>query len=363
MGLPKNERHCLKHLLRLIPFVLMLPAVASASSVWKGDFEPGNLSQWTGAQRVSDNRLSVVTSPVREGRYALKATVRQGDRPIKASGNRNEIFYLTREAANSEYSYKWSTLFPTSFPRSAKWQVFAQWHHEGCCGSPPLEFYIVNDELRMRAGGTSGKVLWKAPLQREKWNDFVLRVKWSSDPNTGFVELYHNGKLVVSRTKVATQYKGERNYLKIGLYRDASISAEGVVFHDGFTMATRLEDVMSSGKALIAEEAQPAAGQTPVDVVNAPTTEAGPELTASTPIEDVGPIVEPPDDVTDVALSEQVMLDENGQAASGCGASATGGAPLLAALGLLGMFALMGRRRQQALARAHARRTPARRER
>jgi uncharacterized protein (TIGR03382 family) len=343
----------------------MLPAVASASSVWKGDFEPGNLSQWSGSQQVNSSRLSVVTSPVREGRYALKTTVRQGDRPIKASGNRNELFYLSREANNSEYSYKWSTLFPKSFPRSSKWQVFAQWHHEGCCGSPPLEFYIVSDELRMRVGGTNGKVLWKAPLQRDKWNDFVLRVKWSHDPNTGFVELYHNGKLVVSRTKVATQYKGERNYLKLGLYRDASISAEGVVFHDGFTMATRLEDVMSSGKALIAEDSPPSTEQTPVDVADLPAAEAGPapELADAdiTPVEDVGPIVEPPDDATDIALSEQVVLDEQGQAASGCGASATGGAPLLAAIGLLAMFALMGRRRQQALARAQAPRTPARR--
>jgi hypothetical protein len=349
----------------------MLPAVASASSVWKGDFEPGNLSQWSGSQSVSSSRLSVVSSPVREGRYALKTTVRKGDNPIKASGNRNEIFYLTREAANTEYSYKWSSLFPKSFPRSARWQVFAQWHHEGCCGSPPLEFYIVNDELRMRAGGNNGKVLWKAPLQREKWNDFVLRVKWSSDPKSGFVELYHNGKLVVSRTKVATQYKGERNYLKIGLYRDASISAEGVVFHDGFTMATRLEDVMSSGQALTAEAPAeaPAAEQTPVAVVTPPATEAAPapapapepDLEATTPVEDQGPIVEPPDDVTDIALSEQVVLDEAGQQASGCGASATGGAPLLAALGALGLFALLGQRRQQALARARAPRAPSQR--
>lgn len=351
----------MKDLLRLIPFVLLLPTLASASSVWKGDFEPGNLSQWTGAQSVSSNRLSLVTSPVREGRYALKTTVRQGDRPIKASGNRNEIFYLTREAANSEYSYKWSTLFPKSFPRSARWQVFAQWHHEGCCGSPPLEFYIVNDELRMRAGGTSGKVLWKSPLQREKWNDFVLRVKWSSDPNTGFVELYHNGKLVVPRRKVATQYKGERNYLKLGLYRDASISAEGVVFHDGFTMATRLEDVMSSGQALTADAPLPSAEQTPVAVVDPSEAAPEPELVASTPVEDQGPIVEPPDDATDIALSEQVALDEQGEVATGCGASATGGAPLLAAMGALGLFTLFGRRRQQALARARAPRAPARR--
>ncbi|HEX8438382.1 polysaccharide lyase, partial [Archangium sp.] len=234
----------MKRLLKLAPFALLLPTLASASVVWKGDFETGNRSQWDGEQTVSSSRLQVVSSPVREGRYALKTIVRQGDDPINASGNRNELVYLGREASGSEYFYKWSTLFPSSFPRSSKWQIFIQWHHDGNGGSPPLEFYIVDDEMRLRAGGSSGKIVWRAPLQREQWNDFVLHVKWSADPRVGFLEMYRGGKLVLPLTKVATQFSGQRNYLKLGLYRDESISPEGVVFHDGFTMATKLEDVM-----------------------------------------------------------------------------------------------------------------------
>ncbi|MGZ3461486.1 MAG: polysaccharide lyase, partial [Archangium sp.] len=176
----------MKRLLRLAPFALLLPTVASASVVWKGDFETGNTSQWTRAQTVSSDRLLVVDSPVREGRYALKVTVHQGDDPINGSGNRNELVYMDHAEPGSEYFYKWSTLFPASFPSSPKWALFTQWHHDGEGGSPPLEFYVVNDEMRLRLQGDDNHIVWRAPLQREHWNDFVLHVKWSSDPNEGF---------------------------------------------------------------------------------------------------------------------------------------------------------------------------------
>ena len=83
-----------------------------------------------------------------------------------------------------------------------------------------------------------------APLQRGVWNDFVVHVKWSANPSVGFVELYHNGQQVVPPTPMATLYPGQGVYVKQGLYRNASIAPQGVVFHDGFTVATDLADVL-----------------------------------------------------------------------------------------------------------------------
>src|SRR5690606_22215841 len=103
----------LKHFLHI---ALLVPTIASASTVWKGDFETGNLSQWSRSQSVASDRLQVVSDVVREGSYALKATVHQGDNPIQASGNRNELLYLTHEDPGTEYFYKWSTLFPEDYP-------------------------------------------------------------------------------------------------------------------------------------------------------------------------------------------------------------------------------------------------------
>ncbi|QDE80919.1 heparin lyase I family protein [Myxococcus xanthus] len=345
-------------LLRLAALVSLIPSFASADVVWKGDFETGNTSQWTRSQSVSNSRLQVVTDVVREGRYALKATVRQGDDPINASGNRNELLYISQEKADSTWYYKWSTLFPTNYPLDDSWQVFAQWHQEGCCGSPPLEFYVRGEEMHMRVGGVKGKVLWTAPLKRGDWSDFVLQVKWSPNAKTGFVQLWHNNEVVVPKTYVATQFGKEMNYLKLGLYRDDAIRPEASVYHDGFTMASTLEEVMPP---------TPEPAPAPPAPVPEPTIPAPEQPGEDAPSEELpdGPIVRTPDTQPQtrwgVTTPEDILSGESplgSDGARGCNASGggTAGVPITAAVGLLSFAALFARRRKPAQARAHAKR-------
>ncbi len=257
-----------------------VPGAAGAGVVWRGDFESGTLSQYTGKQWVSADRLQVVESPVAQGRYALKATVRQGDDPINASGNRNELVFQGREAEGSEYYYRWQVMFPPDFPSEKTWQLFTQWHHDGCCGSPPVEFFVYGEEIRLRL--TSSVTPWRTKLVRGAWQDFIFRVKWSPDPAVGFVELRHNGQLVLPKQSLATMYAGQGLYLKLGLYRNDTIQQVGVVYHDGFTQGTRLEDVLPPAPPPVPDAGTPApvpdAG-TPAppepDAGTAPTPDAG----------------------------------------------------------------------------------------
>jgi uncharacterized protein (TIGR03382 family) len=337
--------------------------LASADVAWKGDFETGNISQWTRSQAVANSRLQVVSDVVREGRYALKAIVRQGDDPIGASGNRNELLYISQEKTGSTWFYKWSTMFPKSYPSADGWQVFAQWHQEGCCGSPPLEFFVRGEEMNMRVGGATGPVLWQAPLNRGAWHDFVLEVKWSSNKKVGYVQMWHNGKLAVPKTFAATQYGSEFNYLKLGLYRDDAISPEAFVYHDGFTMASKLVDVMPPAPAPTPEPTP----ETP-PVVTLPAPSPAPETPAEE--EPEAPVVQTPTPGTQQPGLGALPGDDLGSgspadgsrvpgtAPQGCGASATGtgGVPIVAAAGLLAAFAMLGRRRKHAHAAARSRR-------
>ncbi|KFE62755.1 heparin lyase I family protein [Hyalangium minutum] len=216
-------------------------AAPPSTEVWRGDFETGNLSQWSSTQMVSADRLQLVTSPLRQGSYALKATVKQGDNPIGASGNRNEMVRLTYEPENSEYYYRWSTMFAADFPSPATWQLFTQWHHTGSSGSPPVEFAVNNGNIILYCSSTE---VWRTPLVRSTWNDFVFHVKWSPNASAGFVELYHQGQLVLPKRSCATQFSGQVNYLKMGLYRNSTITQTGVVYHDNFVMGRSLSDVM-----------------------------------------------------------------------------------------------------------------------
>lgn len=332
-----------------IPYLLAMwwvPGLASAGIVWRGDFETGDRSQYSGTQMVSADRLQVVTSPVAEGRYALKATVRQGDDPINSSGNRNELVYQGKEALGSEYYYRWKVMFAQDFPSVDTWQIFTQWHHDGCCGSPPVEFYVRGEEMRLSLPG-SGTIPWRGKLARGVWHEFIFHVKWHSDPKVGFVELWHNKELVLPKKGAVTMYSGQKNYLKLGLYRSDTVGPVGVVYHDGFIQATTLADVLPP----VQEEPPPPppvdAGTPPVDPpVDAGTPEEPVEVDAGTPQlpvppedPDVGPIPEaagPPAQEFPGAWDEA-----EGQV--GCSSS---GGPLMG-FALLGLLGLMRARRRR----------------
>ncbi|HLT30352.1 MAG TPA: heparin lyase I family protein [Myxococcaceae bacterium] len=224
--------------------LVLLPLGARADILWKGDFETGDLSQWDSQQVVSADRVQVVDSPVREGNYSLRVAVQQGDDPINASGNRNELILYDNPADGTEVFYRWSTFFPSSYPSTGGWQIFSQFHHTGCCGSPPVEFYIRDEVIHLRVGGSDGRVIWKTPLERVVWKDFILQIRWSSDPRVGRVALWYQGEQVVAPTQIATRYPGDGSYFKLGLYRDASIQPTAVIFHDDVMVATELADVL-----------------------------------------------------------------------------------------------------------------------
>jgi hypothetical protein len=222
--------------------LLGVPA-AQAAVVWRGDFETGDLSQWTESQQVAPDRMQVVDAPVRQGKHALRVEVRQGDDPINASGDRAELVWTPVETEGNDRYYAWSTMWATDFPSVATWQAFTQWHHTGNTGTPPLEMY-VNGETMYLAIGAHETVVWTHPLERGAWHDFILHVKWSSDPNVGFVELWYDGKQELRKTNGDTMYPGQDNILKQGLYRNDTIAAVGVLYHDGMTVATTLDDVL-----------------------------------------------------------------------------------------------------------------------
>ncbi len=319
--------------------MLVVSSPALAGVVWRGDFETGTRSQYSGAQMVSADRLQVVSSPVAEGRYALKATVRQGDDPINSSGNRNELVYLSNETAGAEYYYRWKVMFAPDFPSVRTWQLFTQWHHDGCCGSPPVEFFVNGEELRLRL--TNSVDAWKAPLVRGVWHEFVFHVKWSPDPGVGFIELWHNREKVVSKRYLTTMYAGTKNYLKLGLYRNETISQVGVVYHDGFTMATRLEDVLPPPPTPVPDAGTPDAG-TPRPDAGTPAPDAGTPGETNTP---PGNVPGGTPGTANPTPGEPPEGDEEASPVQGCSVA---GSPLalLALLGLAG--ALRSRRRRTA---------------
>jgi polysaccharide lyase-like protein len=284
---------------------LLAATAARASVVWRGDYETRDLSQWDRVDGLM-SRLTIVSSPVHQGSYALRTVLRAGD--VANNGTRNELVLLQPQTEGMDRYYAWSTMFDASYPSADTWQVFTQWHHSGCCGSPPVELDVVGEKVQLTI---NTRAVWTAPLVRSVWHDFVVRVRWSANPDLGLVELWYDGRKVVDRLAAQTLYADQIAYLKQGLYRDASIQADGVVYHDGMTIGTTLADV--------APQLVP------------PPPDAG------TP--DGGPPADPPDGGTALPPSNppqsQIGKSGIGFPSGGCGSAGPVGGLLIAAFALL----------------------------
>ncbi|XXF75386.1 polysaccharide lyase [Myxococcaceae bacterium GXIMD 01537] len=333
---------------------------ASAEVIRRGDFETGDRSQWHNTEIMDANRVQVVQSPVRQGRYALRAEVRQGDDPINASGNRNELVMQDGAKEGTEFYYGWSTLWPSDYPLSPTWQVFMQWHHPGCCGAPPVRLVLgcsasdcgkdMPDTLFLVV---DNKTIWtKTPVTRGDWHDFVMHIKWSANPNVGFVEFWYDGELVVPKHYARTLFSSsDTNYLKMGLYRDESIKPTGVIFHDGLVQATTLAEAQQPPR--ITDGGTPDAG-TPTDPVTPPADAGTPDAgggtdagTPETPGTNPGPSLPGPVDsgTQQPGAIGNFTGDDAAQGGAGCSAGSALTAPWAWALGALALVPLARLRR------------------
>ncbi|MBI5477619.1 MAG: heparin lyase I family protein [Deltaproteobacteria bacterium] len=333
---------------------LLSPSRAGAEVLWRGDFETGDTSQWDSAQSMGPDRLRVVTSPVRQGTYALRVEVRQGDDPINASGNRNELVKHDNAAEGRELYYGWSTLWPSDYPLTPTWQVFTQWHHPGNSGAPPVRFVLgcsagdcgapLTDQLFFIVNG--GDNVWThRPLTRGQWHDFILHIKWSADPASGFVELWYDGEVVLPLTHVRTLFSStDVNYLKLGLYRDAATQPTAVLYHDGMVQATTLAEAQPAGPP---PDAGVSDATAPFDGAAPPGSDAGPRPDAGAPDGEAAPDGGPPPTRDGPAADGEGTDSADVDGVTGCACRAAGGAtagPLLLLAGLLLWSALRGRR-------------------
>lgn len=227
--------------------------------LFRGDFEDG-LGGWT-AQRAAPDRIAIVRSPHAQGRHAARFTVHSGDvvAPGAGTGNRSEVYARGDlegypDGEGSVRYYGWCTMLPRDYPIVDSWQVIAQWKNEGA-GSPPLLMKLQERTLTLlsqTADGASTQSVWTGDAEPGRWQRFVVRVKWSPDPEVGTIDLWHDGRRVARDVHRATMFREDEtglvvpNYWKLGLYRSSSIEPDQTLFHDGAVVTTSYEDAAAA---------------------------------------------------------------------------------------------------------------------
>jgi hypothetical protein len=230
-------------------------------------YSPYSFSPWENLQtRIglgeNPDQFARVTSPVRNGTYAGRFTVHDGDVFLGTSGERALVVHSgasgTHEPIGSDRWYAWSLYIPSDFvdPGTANWINFQEWHSNGSTvpGSyqPPIAFFIYNGgiQVNMRTGHIPSPDQYAVvktlpvvkPYPKATWIDFKMHAVWQST-TAGSLQIWYR-TLGTSWTQVAdlpnTPTLQEQNgntsdvYIEEGLYRNATFSGTGVLYHDAF---------------------------------------------------------------------------------------------------------------------------------
>jgi hypothetical protein len=216
------------------------------------DFETGDLSQFGGSISKYDglSYISAVNTKHRAGQYAAKCHFDTGQ-------DRVEIATANGISTNGQYGingqtnwYGWSMWIPQGISDD-QWTILSQWHYHTPnhivdsletlkgSGNTPTRLSLKSDGtlkfgLFHQIGSTqktdSGYDLGTNLISYNNWNDFVLKVKWTSQTD-GFVSLWVNSKQVLNLTGISTYFDnpyGPR--FKAGAYKGANYKYPGSAF-------------------------------------------------------------------------------------------------------------------------------------
>jgi len=129
-----------------------------------------------------------------------------------------EDYHQRNTYDGKEYWYTWDIYFPKDF--KSVYPTHATFGQFYAVTEVPYSVVEKQDALYLRRPTVSGRdysTLVKKGELRGKWHTFVLHIKWSSDPNIGFFEIWVDGELKYQKTE--RTYIGGTPYFKYGIYR------------------------------------------------------------------------------------------------------------------------------------------------
>lgn len=205
-----------------------------------GGFETGNTDS---PYQYQHGDVSIVTSPVREGEYAAKFSGGAG------GGSRAQLDRPFTFKDGDEYYIGFSTFFPNDFQSPPSWALFFQLHGPPYSGSPPISLVMGDGDNQLKLvshnPNSSGReVHWTAPIVKDRWTDFTMRVKFSESSN-GFVELWMNGQAQTlsdgsKRLVRSTMIDRYELYPTLTAYMGAG---SATIYHDALKVGTTYQSV------------------------------------------------------------------------------------------------------------------------
>jgi hypothetical protein len=252
-------------------------------------------AEWADISCASPTRVKRVKRPAAQGRRAYRLRLQDGD---DSFGERCELGMANTALADIDRVGGSRVLFHNGTESWIAQQIMLdpnvyafcgaecpldydgglvqQLKQTGACGTPANGIVARNlpgagvvlehrNSAENDCGNATMKSLWRVPVRRGEWVRILQHVRWSVDPNVGYVATWINGRPVQPSLDGAAKHVTRAGdevrihtwtlkdgpsvdrlpqcrshpcaHLRNGVYRDARIRGDSIVYVDGTTVA------------------------------------------------------------------------------------------------------------------------------
>jgi MYXO-CTERM domain-containing protein len=346
----------------LLVVALAVPGTAHAAPVWVGDFETGDLSQWSYLLNSDVNGMTYSqadTELVAQGTYAGRIELHND--AVWGNGlKRVELQHAPapgRTAEGQTTYFAWSFYLPEALPVDPAQQI-GYWESNQSF-QQMMAFDVAGERITFSTRRPDNVVQWEqdGAATPGQWHRIAMGITWSTSVDVGRVDVWFDGDPVVTAAAAQTLADGNDHFTQVGLLRGQIEFADvPVIYIDDAVEGDSLEDVHpeldpgggttgtgseggGSGDVTGSEGGGDSSGGGP-----GPTTMGTTDPDATT----AGPITSGVDTATaggGTGSSSGSPADDDGAGGCGCRGAA---APIGATWGWAGLAALVGRRRRRA---------------
>ena len=228
---------------------LAAPTAAHAAVAWTATFEKGDASEWMpgtnpkGPDGVRKN-FEVLGEQVYRGKFAGKITVHPDDLFGQYKQDRVDIQHqstLTGEGKNMWISGHYM------MPADAKVRNEIAFFESNVSFQNVMDFWVDakaggGTTINFGTGFLGANKLWTADFAKGVWHQVAIHVLWSTNAQTGAVDVWFDGQQVVTAAKAKTKADGNTLFFQTGLHRKDPANFDDTIYFDEFIEADTLAD-------------------------------------------------------------------------------------------------------------------------
>jgi MYXO-CTERM domain-containing protein len=222
---------------------------AQAMVLWRGDFETGDLKQWSNSTLIKTgdrDNLVLEGDTVADGSKAAQITLRPDIIFEPYNQSRVEVTHTGLHTKNGEDSYfAWSFMLPADAEIRSNigyWESTPSYKNTMTFFIEPAQGGGTN--LKFGTGDLGQTVRFTTKLELNKWHRLAIHNHWSQSQTDGKVDVWYDGTQVVSGA-VAAKFNADQLFFTMGLHRSDPAPPVQVIYIDAALEADSQDEIVA----------------------------------------------------------------------------------------------------------------------